>query len=509
MNGEQATRKRRALILAGGGLKVAYQAGVLQVWLDEAGLDFDLADGASGGTLNLAMYCQGMSGKRIADNWRNMNPVLGLDFNWQAYLKLFHAVSLFEMDNFRKNIFQKTWGLDWDKIRASQAEATFNIFNFSKFRLEVFTPEQMSEDHLVACGALPMWFPPVTLDGDIYIDSVYMTDANIEEAIRRGADEVWIIWTVTDSGKWEGGFVNEYFQIIEATANGHLNQALERIKETNAAVAQGKHGWYGRHIDVKMIKSEVALHYLINFSQDRVAEAVNAGVQDARQWCRGQGIEFSPIDEPLPASVHTAQTSLQFTEEMKGYVSKGESDFDKGYKAGRKSKDFLMFHLTMHIEGVNRFVVDPKHEAGAKGWVEWEGQRFPVEKGVFNLFVDEQDPTKKRMLYRLFFRGNGGQELTLSGFKVVEDDPGFDLWSDTTTLYTRIYKGFVNLEDEGSAGIVASGILKLHMKDFLKQLTTLKAEGSSLADRSAAITRFGKLFLGDLWDVYARDLLSY
>ena len=45
----------RSLILAGGGVKVAFQAGVLQVWLDEAGLQFDHADAASGGCFNLAM----------------------------------------------------------------------------------------------------------------------------------------------------------------------------------------------------------------------------------------------------------------------------------------------------------------------------------------------------------------------------------------------------------------------------------------------------------------------
>ena len=39
---------RRSLIMAGGGLKVAFQAGVLQVWLDEANIKFDHADGASG-----------------------------------------------------------------------------------------------------------------------------------------------------------------------------------------------------------------------------------------------------------------------------------------------------------------------------------------------------------------------------------------------------------------------------------------------------------------------------
>ncbi len=35
-----ANGKKRSLILAGGGIKVSFQAGVLQVWLDEAGLEF-------------------------------------------------------------------------------------------------------------------------------------------------------------------------------------------------------------------------------------------------------------------------------------------------------------------------------------------------------------------------------------------------------------------------------------------------------------------------------------
>ena len=38
---------KRSLMLAGGGVKIAFQAGVLQVWLDEAGLTFDHCDGVS------------------------------------------------------------------------------------------------------------------------------------------------------------------------------------------------------------------------------------------------------------------------------------------------------------------------------------------------------------------------------------------------------------------------------------------------------------------------------
>ena len=93
---------KRALIMAGGGTKVAFQAGVLQVWLDEAGLQFDHADGASGGVFNLAMYCQGMSGTEIADNWRNNRPLRGV----QPSLNPF--VSLFRLDRFRRNSCSRT-----------------------------------------------------------------------------------------------------------------------------------------------------------------------------------------------------------------------------------------------------------------------------------------------------------------------------------------------------------------------------------------------------------------
>lgn len=73
---------KRSFMLAGGGMKVGYQAGVTQVLLDQAGLEFEHADGASGGCFNLAMLQSGLSGTQIADNWRKTGPfqmVVGAD----------------------------------------------------------------------------------------------------------------------------------------------------------------------------------------------------------------------------------------------------------------------------------------------------------------------------------------------------------------------------------------------------------------------------------------------
>src|SRR5207247_2542138 len=273
--------KRRSLILAGGGMKVAWQAGVLQVWLDEAGLTFDHADGASGGVFQLAMYCQGMSGGRIAVNWRNLDPRDSVGFNLAEYPKLVYAESLFTLDGLRDKVFAG-WGLDWDQIRACTREATFNVYNFSRHRLEVIEPAQMSAELLCACVSLPMWFPPVLINGDHYIDAVYSTDANLEEAIRRGADELWVIWTVSRRSVWSPGFVATYFQVIEAAANGRYRAVLDRIEASNRALAEGGHSEFGRHIEVREISGEVPLHYLVDLSADRFKEAVNMGVRAAR-----------------------------------------------------------------------------------------------------------------------------------------------------------------------------------------------------------------------------------
>jgi hypothetical protein len=201
--------------------------------------------------------------------------------------------------------------------------------------------------------------------------------------------------------------------------------------------------------------------------------------------------------------------SIRFTEEMKGYIAFGESDYERGAQEGRKSDTRLMFHLTIEVDDLDQFATDPRREATAEGWIRCDdlGGKLPVEKGVFNLFVDEDDPALKRMLYRLFFRDGSGHPATLTGFKVVRDDPGADVWPDTTTLYTRVLQGHVEAVDESTAETIATGILHISLLDFLKQLTTFRAEGPSPAARATALGRFGALFMGQLWRVYAQRAL--
>jgi cholesterol oxidase len=240
---------------------------------------------------------------------------------------------------------------------------------------------------------------------------------------------------------------------------------------------------------------------------DRSADAILEGrTADLSHPVRSQRLPAvqprPPADPTAPVAGHRG-VSIAFTEEMKGFVGFGEHDFERGNRDGESSGTRFMFHLTITADDLDRFITDRDHLARVDGYVHCEalGGERPVEGGRFNLFVSEdRDKRNKRMLYRLHFADDEEHPLTMTGFKVVEDDPGVDnVWKDTSTLYTRLLAGHVGPDEDEAAETVASGILHIEPRDFARQMTTFDTEPDGRAD---AVARFGALFAGSLWEVY-------
>lgn len=205
---------------------------------------------------------------------------------------------------------------------------------------------------------------------------------------------------------------------------------------------------------------------------------------------------------PTPAS---ATTSVRFTEEMKGYITLEETDFETGATQGRADGTTCMFHLTIEIPDVDTFRTDPLRRGTCQGWVGCEvlGGKCLVERGDFNLFVDdEHDVGRRWMRYRLWFRDAAGHPLTLVGFKDVHDDAGFDVWTDTSTLSTRILAGHLEPDDDADARIVAAGALTIWIRDFARRLTTFRASGPTIGDRVRGLRMFVGVFTKQLQQVY-------
>ena len=199
----------------------------------------------------------------------------------------------------------------------------------------------------------------------------------------------------------------------------------------------------------------------------------------------------------------TAST-VRFTEEMLGHVTFDETDFARGAQPDRDGAAAFKFHLTIEVEDIERFQRDPLRPAKATGWVHCDelGGRLPVVNGWFNLFVDVE-PGVKHMLYRLWFYDGVGHPLTMTGFKLVKNDAGFDVWTDTTTLFTRILPGHV-AEGDAEPNPVASGIIIIRARDFAKQLTTFRSTAPSPARAIAAMLQFGVVFVKQLAEAYLR-----
>ena len=213
-----------------------------------------------------------------------------------------------------------------------------------------------------------------------------------------------------------------------------------------------------------------------------------------------------------PSGPSGAKYHLEFTEEMKGFFSFDETDFQKGFTDGKAGRGAIMFHLTIGTDDTYAFVADPDHTCPAVGYVQSDvlGGRLPVERGVFNLFVAagvENGEPARHMRYRLWFYDSVGHPLTLSGFKDIGHPAGAfsslgAVWSETTTLYTRILAGHVEDGGDDAATLIGSGIIHILPLDFAHQLTTFRVKGPGWAGRLGAFRSFGGLFMGPLWEVF-------
>jgi len=203
-----------------------------------------------------------------------------------------------------------------------------------------------------------------------------------------------------------------------------------------------------------------------------------------------------------------AATKLTFTEEMRGFVALDTPDPVAGAGLGRQLRQHLGFRLTITMDDVERFVTDAEHEGRAEGYVDCDvlGGRLRVTRGWFNLFTREGDPAQRLMRYRLHLIDEGGTRSTLVGRKEVRDDPGFDVWRDTSTLYVRILRDHVLPDGDANAQAVASGVITIHLPDFVQQLASFRVSGP---DGPRALEAFGRLFLGELWTIYGTRTMAH
>ena len=103
------------------------------------------------------------------------------------------------------------------------------------------------------------------------------------------------------------------------------------------------------------------------------------------------------------------------------------------------------------------------------------------------------------MKYFMKMVSEEGKQFYFEGFKLIHNDPGFDLWEDTTTLFVSIFEG-----DNNTCPVVSKGILKIKPVDLTKQMVSIKVDNAAtLQDETKWKAKFAKFFSGNIFDIYS------
>ncbi|MDX9835886.1 MAG: hypothetical protein RBT36_11850, partial [Desulfobulbus sp.] len=197
---------------------------------------------------------------------------------------------------------------------------------------------------------------------------------------------------------------------------------------------------------------------------------------------------------------------IRFTETMRGHFALDSfSTHAAAEQAAQQAGTSFEFIVTVISQDLESMLADPEHRAEMVGVVRapvLSAAPMTISNGQFCLFTRDPDhPTGRRMEYQMDLQSDSGKSFRLVGFKRIQNDPGLDLWADTTTLYIDIF----NVDEAGEAdGAIGQGILHILPADFARQLTTIQVtHAPDSATRLLYLTKFGTFFAGTLFETYA------
>jgi predicted acylesterase/phospholipase RssA len=310
---------KRSLILAGGGVRLAYHAGVL-IALEEEGLSFTHVDGTSGGIFGTAMLASGITAEDAAVRWRNlklkgfMSALPVKDYRSQHSLSAVGGSK-----GIREKIFPSL-GIDVKKINANTTfDATFNVCNFTKKTIESISNKDVTTDHLIAGVSLPIFMPAVKInDDDWYTDAVWIKDANLTEAVSRGAEEIWLIWCIGNTAEYLNGFFNQYVHMIEISANGGLFAEIDWLYQTNRE--RQNNGL--QPIKLHIIKPEYPLPLDPDFFLGKITAdtLINMGYADTKEYLKDKNT-FNLADTSKATAMKNPGITLHFTQQFEGQAT--------------------------------------------------------------------------------------------------------------------------------------------------------------------------------------------
>lgn len=222
---------KRALVLAGGGSRGAFQAGAIDYLVNKTGLDFNVFYGTSVGALNASILGQARNFRELTEQVNALNNLwLGIEGNSSIYqsgfLDVFNLLfrdSLYYPKGLRKLLKEY---VDPNRLCHNPAKyikvATVAIETGELFFADSRNPNLTAEilDYILASASIPPFFPPVHIQQKHWYDGGLRDVTPLGAAFKEHPDEIVIILPF---------LIDEQFHpVIPHVSYGNLIQSLLR-----------------------------------------------------------------------------------------------------------------------------------------------------------------------------------------------------------------------------------------------------------------------------------------
>ena len=222
----------RALVLSGGGVLGALQAGILRA-LFRTPYRPDLIVGTSAGAINgafLSFQPDAEGADDLVNIWSSLRDKSLFMFNplRVAYQMFTQKLCLFNSDLLEELVVQYAPA---DDFGATKIPLYITTTNLSRGRKEVFHEGPISRA-ILASTALPGFFCPVEIDGDQYVDGGVLANLDLQTALDLGATEILAIdLTRCIDGQRPDSMVSLWMQTLDVIQRERVESEMARLSQ--------------------------------------------------------------------------------------------------------------------------------------------------------------------------------------------------------------------------------------------------------------------------------------
>ena len=183
---------KTGLVVEGGGMKCAYNAGILDRFLDE-NIHFDYCIGVSAGSANVASYLAGQRDRNL--RFYTQHTTLPEYMGVRNFLRTGQFFGL----QFIYGTLTNTGGadpIDYPAIMANPSEYELVATDAGTGEATYFNKYDLKQDDytaIMASCALPALCRPVSYNGHLYYDGGVADSIPVERAFAQGCDRVVVI----------------------------------------------------------------------------------------------------------------------------------------------------------------------------------------------------------------------------------------------------------------------------------------------------------------------------